>query len=638
MNVQELIARARQAGAMEPPPVFAWAPDVATPYGEGPPARWWKSTTGDESGPECWERLIRSTCDPTRTEAAISHDQWRQVQLMELRRRAARQHWLYGGNTRDPEAALERCAADLILCQETDLHWFDNWAWLEVSLEDDPVRPLVTFPAQRAFLWWLDDSYQCRRPGRVVKGRAFGFSWLVTAWGVRNWLFRPRWSGLYASRRAAEVDEGPGNLQTLLGKCRYQIDRQPVHLLDPSVWELKTTDKGEAPDPWGGGDNVRDVQFNLTNSRAHTHIQGETAREEAAVGHRHGAIVHDEFARLLPRIQEAQRRATESASRLDLIGSTPNGRGNRFAREIEEAPPETVLSLPWRTDPRRDLDWYNTLLIEAGGKLTEMDRSESYDCQFVGLEERNIWVIDRDVVEYGDQDLPDIARGRLPVIGAMDIGHGPSATTCVLAMLDWDASQPSEIYDRLPVAWVDWSYEWERTTEAEITDQILDEIGSTYKTKRKGRVWEVYADPAIETVGHGQMTTKDEYEAAGLYPVPLSDGVLARESILQWLKIVGEALKLGLIRCHRDRAALLLYAMESWEWDIPRGRTLSEMPKSAIKWGKGRHSHLCEALWMSYAAAVLYHQPKVKTGGEEKPSGPKLSGLKVGRRRKLNRL
>ena len=89
----------------------------------------------------------------------------------------------------------------------------------------------------------------------------------------------------------------------------------------------------------------------------------------------------------------------------------------------------------WCTNPDRDQEWFDGLLIENSGPLTWDEREQEHGCSFAGVSGKRIWKARRSTSEF-DDETPGFAevleaheRGECALVGGMDFGSGPSLTT-----------------------------------------------------------------------------------------------------------------------------------------------------------------------------------------------------------------
>lgn len=102
---------------------------------------------------------------------------------------------------------LKRCAADVV-------YWIDHWCWTfdprllgrkaTGSEVDDKEQSgaYVRFhpwPKQVEFLRWLEKLEEADEPGLCDKSRDQGVTYLIMAFKLHRWLFRPGWKGTCTS-------------------------------------------------------------------------------------------------------------------------------------------------------------------------------------------------------------------------------------------------------------------------------------------------------------------------------------------------------------------------------------------------------------------------------------------------------
>lgn len=591
------------------------SPPPAPPIFDDPAVRddWWRSHFDAADGVETWERLVDSTMDFDRPTPVVSRPAWEALLTREKIRRA-REQWsvdhLDDGRLRsDPERAEIR-RHDLVACRADFWRWLHRYGWIEnphASSPDGRVVPLVCWPGQIAYLWWLLNGLAKgmatgREQVRLInKARSAGVSWSACHVLAHRLLFEHGFAGKVGSLTGREVDDGTS--YSLIGKIRHIWNHQPTYLLPDYALEYEYQT-----------DAIGFVKARFENRRNKAVVRGENMTRNFGRSGRETVILLDEFAGLPAQLQEAIRTAGTSVSVCTWSISTPRGRGNRFHREFEASPEDQKLTVRWTVDPRRDDAWFEGLLIENGGNLTQDQRAQEYGCSFAGITGHRIWPYDRDATFY-DEDTPewrevrDRGRQRWELIGGMDFGDGPSATVYRGALVDWDGGIPHAEYGRLPRLWWD--------VEVYGFRSLPDEIGPRIVEARQpyGGQWRVYGDPAGK---HKLVRDTPSWEAdlnrVGVPLVCLPEDPFARRYMMdKAIELVAEMMRLGLWRVHR-RCEFSLTSEEQWAWDVPEGLTIEQVNKAAIKWKKDGPSHACEAALYGAMATILYHQPRQAAG------------------------
>lgn len=611
------------------PAVFTW---------DGTTTEWWQEHTDHDSGKELWEAMEASVGDVGREAPVVTSQAWSQIGLQEAYRRLHYTRWLYGhdGSGVDRETVTDRIAADLRRCQVDFWHWLDHYGWLETTHDVHREAPFVTFPMQRAMLWHaqelLSTSTQEHREKAVwVKARNVGATWSLSHWLHWRWLFERQSSAKVGSRRGSEVDRGGGDTESVFGKLRHIWRAQHQHLRPDAPYLDHRINHVGIDDPVTN-EHVHAVRWRLLNKAMRSRVLGETATGSFGRSGRAQVIVWDEFADLDPRIQEESRAATTSVSLLQILLSTPQGRGNRFHLEAKQSPEYQVLVMPWTVDPRRDNDWYDGLLVENGGDLVRDEREQEYNCSFRGLATAQIWIVTESQL-YEDDDLPELARSAFAKSAGFDPGSGPSPAACTIGMLDWEAAKPHGDL-KLPRIWVDWSQTWTRTAAGHVAQEVLREWDSTYQ----GRLV-AWADPAVKAVGPNQESWLDLLTQAGLPVQPVGHEELTHDQITAWLDTMQAMHSMGLIRYHRERAQIAYEAAEAWRWNVPKGVRLELLSRESIKWSKDWPSHVSEASMYMVIGAVMSMQPMIpKARDAQEAQAPPVEMEPDGARGVLSRI
>ena len=602
MEISDVLDRIAELD--EPPP----APPIFDDPGVDP--GFWEVHFDAESGAEVWERLVEATLDTSRPEPVVSREAWEALVSREKIRRAQElwsiDHQSDGRMRPDPERAEIR-KHDWAACARDFWRWLHRRGWIEnphASTADSRVVPLVCWPGQIAYLWWLRTGLEegmvtGREAIRIInKARSVGVSWGFCHILAHRLLFERGFAGKVGSLTGNEVDDGTS--YSLMGKIRYVWSQQPTYLLPDYPLSYEKAEEA-----------IGFVRSRVENRRLRSVVRGENMTRNFGRSGRETVVVLDEFAGLPAQLQESIRTSSTSVSVSTWSVSTPRGRGNRFHREWEAAPDEQKLVIRWTLDPRRDDTWFENLLIENGGNLTWDQRAQEYDCSFAGITGHRIWQHDQEAVLY-DEDDPDWqalcfdARRRWTVIGGMDFGDGPSATVYRGALVDWDAALANDEYGLLPRLWWDAEIYGFRSLPDEIGPRIVEAQGDY------GGQWRVYGDPAGKhKLVRDIPSWESDLNRLGVPLVCLDEDPFARRYMLdKAIELVAEMMRLGLWRVHR-RCTLSLTSEEQWAWDVPPGLTIEQVNKAAIKWKKDGPSHACEAGIYGAMAAIFYHQPRV---------------------------
>lgn len=607
--------------------------DVISGSGDPPPAPpifrcddldLWPEFFDVETGAEAWRKLASSAIDTTRDAPVVSRAGWEAVLQAEKLRRA---QWMWeidhhaDGSLRSEAERSEIRRLDHAACHDF-WHWFHRCAWVEdpkASSPDLRVVPMVAWPGQVAYIWWLqqglDDGIATgrERVQLILKARSAGVSWSVCQILSHRILFERRFAGKVGSLTGKEVDDG--TVYSLMGKIRFIWSHQPTYLLPDYPLHHERME-----------DAIGFVTARVENRVQQSVVRGENMTRNFGRSGRETVLCFDEFAGLSPKLQEEIRTAGTSVAPTTWSISTPKGRGNRFHREFEAAPDDHKLTIRWTVDPRRDSTWYDGLLIEHGGSLTWDQREQEYGCSFAGISGLRIWPHDTDRVAYDEDDpewmeLRDEARRRWLCVCGFDFGDGPSPTFCRYGLVDWAASRPHAEYGRLPRFWWDHEVYGYRTLPADLAPRVLE--GMTY-----GGPWALYGDPAGKQKGHRDLPSwEQDLNHHGVPVLCLDrDPFHQRYFIDKAIELVGELMRLGLWRVHRTRCPRTLTSEEQWAWDVPEGLHIEQVNKAAIPWKKDGPSHACEAGIYGALAVILYHQPPQAPSSESTPM-PGQDGL-----------
>lgn len=533
---------------------------------------------------------------------AIPPQEWRRRLDHERRRRATRL-WRVehreDGTPRPPDEAARIRGAELARCRRNPFYWARHHLWFQDPKAADPGYrhlPVMLWPAQIRAMAFLLRGYRDGRDRVLNKGRELGASWLCCAVLYWLWWTEPQFLAQLGSRKESFVDDH--TTQSLMGKVRYIWRMQPS-------WMRPAVRQG-----------VDDKHLLFANPDNGSEIAGEATNKSYSRGGRRAVVCFDEWAHVHRNLQQPIRLSVETVPRSWWRVSTPNGKGDDFHAATRLSDPRDVLAMPWTSDVRRGPDWFAGLLQENGGRLTWDEREQEHNCSFAAVSGLRIWKMDRDAVEYGDDDLPDNARRDWMAVAAMDFGSGPSWTTKVWILVEWRDQDP------VPWLWVDLAKAWQERAAGEIAVEALEAYGD-YSDAR----WSV-GDPAGKNRESDQASWIDRLGAEGLAVTPL-DGYNAGVMITETLREVQRVIDMGRLRVHRDRAALVLEAVESWEWALPEGVPLEAVSREHIKPKKDAWSHIGDALRYGVGAVLRMPRGRADEAAEIAKALPRTAGSEI---------
>ena len=240
------------------------------------------------------------------------------------------------------------------LCAADPFFWFDYFAWTYDPRQkaENQVVPFILWDYQKDLITWLKENIEAtmgsieRRNLAIEKSRDMGASWVVILFIFWWWQFH-NGSFLLGSRKQEEVDVR-GDLDTMFGKLRFNLERQPKYLMPPG-FDWKHHDK----------------QLCLINPTG-GEITGESSAANFARGGRKLAIVFDEHAAMGN--DESAWTAAAGSTNVRISVSTPAGPHNKFYRLVTGKDDEEVFKyrLHWEKHPIKGAG----KSFDSEGKLT----------------------------------------------------------------------------------------------------------------------------------------------------------------------------------------------------------------------------------------------------------------------------
>lgn len=193
----------------------------------------------------------------------------------------------------------------------------------------------------------------------IEKCRQMGLSWLLTAlelWAISFW---DGVSILNLSRKEDEVDDGgdKATFKSLHGKIKFMHERLPAFLKANLVFKFLTVRHDE-----------RD-----------SFIRGESANPNAGRGGTFKFILVDEAAHV-PKSESVFESIKQACKRGICLNSTPNGKGNVFARiRFSKKTTFQVTTLHWHLHPHRDNVWYELQKRDMTDEQVAQELDISYE-------------------------------------------------------------------------------------------------------------------------------------------------------------------------------------------------------------------------------------------------------------------
>ena len=236
----------------------------------------------------------------------------------------------------------------------------------EVGLQ--ATIPFVLFERQREWLDWAYDHWRRRRDGLTEKSRELGLSWLAVALGCTLCIFYEGVSIGYGSAKEEWVDLA-GDPKCLFFKARAFMDALPVEF--QAGWSRRTTGHMRMRFPATGSSMGGEVGDNIgRGDRRSIYFIDESAHLE------HPDLVDFSLSR-----------TTEC--RMDI--SSVKGRSNPFAIKRHSGLVD-VFTFHWRSDPRKDEDWYARECARHPPVVVAQEIDINYEASTEGILIPSSWV------------------------------------------------------------------------------------------------------------------------------------------------------------------------------------------------------------------------------------------------------
>jgi hypothetical protein len=263
---------------------------------------------------------------------------------------------------------VEKCQVDdffkdqvFNLCQKDVIYFINTFIYTYDPRTDEKILPFILYPFQEDLILKLEENYRERKSLLIEKSRDMGFSWILLAWMTHHFLFDKGFSAGIASRKQHLVDD-LGNMGSLMQRMRFMLSKLPSFLKN------------------GYDEKKNSKLMNLVNPRMESSVTGESG-DEIGRGDRKSVFLLDEFA-FIPR-SSVVHAAVSQTSEMLIFGSTPNGKGNEFARLRWKTKIDRV-TLHWSIHPKKNQQWYENQKKTLDETTIAQELDISYEKSTVG--------------------------------------------------------------------------------------------------------------------------------------------------------------------------------------------------------------------------------------------------------------
>lgn len=234
------------------------------------------------------------------------------------------------------------------------IRFIEDFCFIKFTEFDARPKPFFLFEYQKKIVLELlqmensDDYIDCL----IDKPRGMGLTWLVSAFFVWRFLFKPHYSAFILSRTEDEVDDGtPNPDSSIFGKLRWQLSMFPQWML-PDGFRPKQ-----------GKGTTTDSSLRMLNPAIGSSIIGSSTNANAGRSRRYSTTFVDECF-YIEHFQEVNRSLT-SVSRMKIFVSTTVE--SKAAKDFKDMCEKqgTYLPLTWKDHPFKDQQWYDELKAKA---------------------------------------------------------------------------------------------------------------------------------------------------------------------------------------------------------------------------------------------------------------------------------
>ena len=258
------------------------------------------------------------------------------------------------------QAERDRARQEMLrqICRSDILFFINTFVWIGNPRQRTTV-PFVTFPYQDECITWIVDMIARHKDGLIEKSREMGYTWMVEAICAWLVLFTPDVAVYQMSLKEDDVDDK--TQKSLLGKFRFILGKLPPWM--HAGWDAKNSQL----------DKHMKITFPATNSL----VTGILSQGAAGRGGRATWLLWDEAAH--SKADEQVLTALASLSASSIIGSTPLGMGNEFARMAFD-PRTDKRTLHYTLHPLKTKEWRD---VERNNpRYTEETWSQEHEIRY----------------------------------------------------------------------------------------------------------------------------------------------------------------------------------------------------------------------------------------------------------------
>jgi hypothetical protein len=281
-------------------------------------------------------------------------------------------------------------AAILKICSNDPLYLINAFGMTYDPRKTPADIPFNLYPYQEELILNLKECLETKKPFIVVKARDMGLSWCVMAFFSWCLLFKQSFVGTIGSRKQAEVDDG--TISSLLPKISYFISHLPRFLNGGFI------DK----------DHHTSMFIEVPSTGAY--IRGECG-DNIGRGGRSTMLFTDEFAHV-QRSAIIMEAISQNSDCL-VLGSTPCGRGNEFARLFFEGKIKKQ-EFQYALHPDKDEAW----LAKQKQIMTEEQVAQELLCSFAKSQKGRVYP----QFDFNTHCRPNLFDKDMPVDVSFDFG------------------------------------------------------------------------------------------------------------------------------------------------------------------------------------------------------------------------
>lgn len=271
-------------------------------------------------------------------------------------------NYIKKGSSRQAENEIQKQLEEFVKCSQDIWYFATKYCYTAKKVKDAYGQETIKielypeYPYLKKLLKSLNES------GNTIdeKSRQVMWSWSAMIDSLWNLIFTQNYSEKVISRKEILVDDGgaANTTDSLFGRIRFMYDHLPSFLKAPLEFS----------------------SLKITNKATSSFIKGESSNAFAGRGGSYNKVKVDE-ASFIDNGESIFASIRPACPNNIKLGSTPNGKGNFFARlRFDKSSGFTVNTWHWKENPQYTQEWFD----DATRGYTEEQIAREYEIDYSG--------------------------------------------------------------------------------------------------------------------------------------------------------------------------------------------------------------------------------------------------------------